>query len=101
MSREKPTSLEARLSVLRKQMEDGFPRRAAELRAAVDRLAGGEVGARAEIRRLAHKLRGTAGSYGHTALGEQAGDVEVLAAADGEPGALVAAALGLVASIGR
>lgn len=83
-------------------MEDGLPRRATELRAATDRLAGGDRAARDEIRRLAHKLRGTAGSHGYAALGEEAGRVEAAAAGpDADDAALVRAALGLVTSIAR
>lgn len=92
-------SLDARLFAARKQMQSGLPGRAADLRAAVDRFGSGDPAARDDIRRLAHKLRGTAGSHGMIALGEQAGVVEALATADGIDAELVASALALVVSI--
>ncbi|WP_169791384.1 response regulator [Sandaracinus amylolyticus] len=94
-------SLEERLAKLRARMEDGLPTRAAELRAAADRLASGDSRAREDIRRAAHRLRGTAGSHGHDALSTEAGEVELLASRDDDCARVVARTLALVASIRR
>ncbi|UJR82656.1 Hypothetical protein I5071_47210 [Sandaracinus amylolyticus] len=82
-------------------MEDGLPARAAELRAAADRLASGDSRACEDIRRAAHRLRGTAGSHGHDALSTEAGEVELLAAREDDAARIVARTLALVASIRR
>lgn len=80
--------LKAELAALHAQFTQKLPARLAELEAAV---------ARAEIdqehivdaRRLAHQLRGSAGSYGYPALGEAAGYVEdLLAEAQADPSAI-------------
>lgn len=82
-------------------MEEGLPARAASLRAALDRLATGDSSARDEVRRIAHRLRGTAGSHGHDALGSEAAEVESLAAGDADEATLVARGLALVTAIRR
>ncbi len=81
--------LERRLAGLRAKTEAGFGRRAAELRAAADRLGAGDPGARADIKRLAHKLRGIAGSAGHPTLTERAGRLESAITADASTLAVV------------
>jgi len=68
--------LEARLAALHARTREGFAQRAEGLREAADRLERGDDDARDEIRRLAHKLRGVAGSAGHEGLGERAGRLE-------------------------
>lgn len=72
----KLSELEARLAALHAKTEAGFADRAKALREAAERLDGGDEAASAEIKRLAHKLRGVAGSAGHEALGERAGRLE-------------------------
>ena len=72
-------SLEARLAAVQRRTQAGFAARARELRDAAEALAAGDAGARQIIRRLAHKLRGIAGSAGHGALGERAGRLELAA----------------------
>lgn len=72
-------SLEARLDAVHQRTEAGFAERARELRDAAEALEAGDESTRDIIRRLAHKLRGVAGSAGHEALGERAGRLEVAA----------------------
>jgi CheY-like chemotaxis protein/HPt (histidine-containing phosphotransfer) domain-containing protein len=72
-------ALEARLAALKDKMARGLPDRAAEIEHAATRLASGDVSARDDLRRLAHKLRGIAGSYGYPHLTELAGQLETLA----------------------
>jgi len=72
----KLADLEARLAALHAKTEAGFSERAATLRAAAERLDDGDEEARDEIARLAHKLRGVAGSAGHPGLTERAGRLE-------------------------
>lgn len=70
-------------------MEQGLPARAKELREAAARVAT-EAGARDEVRRIAHKLRGVAATHGYPALGAQATDLEG-AARDGAEASVLAA----------
>ena len=72
-------ALEARLAGLKEKMARGLPDRAAEIESAATRLARGDAAARDDVRRLAHKLRGIAGSYGFPHLSELAAVVETLA----------------------
>lgn len=72
----KLAELEARLAALHAKTEAGFGERAVALREAAAGLDGGDETARADIARLAHKLRGVAGSAGHPALTERAGRLE-------------------------
>ncbi len=72
-------ALEARLAALKEKMARGLPDRATEIESAATRLESGEAGARDDVRRLAHKLRGIAGSYGFPHLGELAATVETSA----------------------
>jgi len=74
--------LEKRLAALRAKTEAGFAGRAAELVAAAERLEAGDASARADVKRLAHKLRGIAGSAGHPKLTERAGRLETAISAD-------------------
>jgi len=69
-------SFEARINALKHKMEAGLSERAAELRGAAERLLSGDDEARREIKRLSHKLRGIAGTYGHMDLTELAANVE-------------------------
>lgn len=72
-------ALEARLAALKEKMARGLPDRAAEIESAATRLERGDEQARDDVRRLAHKLRGIAGSYGFPHLSELAATVEGLA----------------------
>ncbi len=72
-------ALEARLAALKLKMLSGLPARADELEAAVSRLDTAEPDARDELRRLGHKLRGVAGSYGLAELGALSGSLEAAA----------------------
>jgi CheY-like chemotaxis protein/HPt (histidine-containing phosphotransfer) domain-containing protein len=72
-------AFEARLAQLAEKMREGFPERARELRSAADALGDTEHAAREDIRRYAHKLRGTAGSHGFGALSDAAAKVEAIA----------------------
>ncbi|MCB9593684.1 MAG: response regulator [Sandaracinaceae bacterium] len=72
----KLSELEARLAALHAKTEAGFADRAAALCDAAARLDRGEEPARDEIKRLAHKLRGIAGSAGHQGLTDRAGRLE-------------------------
>lgn len=74
--------LERRMAVIQERIQAGFGERARELRGAAQRLEDGDEAARDEVRRLAHKLRGVAGSGGHTALGERAAKIEAAAKND-------------------
>ena len=68
--------LEARLVKVRARTLAGFPARARALREAAEALDAGDPHGRVEIERLAHKLRGIAGSVGHGGLGERASRLE-------------------------
>ena len=72
-------AFEARMAALHAKMVQGLPARGAELEDAAQRLAAGASGARDELRRLAHKLRGIAGSQGFGRCGELAGALEATA----------------------
>ncbi|HEY8430772.1 MAG TPA: response regulator [Sandaracinaceae bacterium] len=76
----KLAELEARLAAVRRETIESFEPRARALRAAAERLAG-DPGARNEIRRLAHRVRGVAGSAGHPELSELSARLEEAAAA--------------------
>ena len=78
----KLSDLEARLAALHAKTEAGFADRARALREAAARLDGGDETARDEIERLAHKLRGVAGSAGHDALTDRAARLETAIAND-------------------
>ena len=83
--------LDRRLAALRGKTEAGFADRARALTEAAQRLDSGDLAAADEIKRLAHRLRGIAGSAGHPALTERAARLETaitsgasgLAAAEG------------------
>lgn len=93
-------SLETRLAALRTQVEQGLPKRAEALRDAVARLAGGDHAARTDIRRHAHKLHGTAGSFGLEEMGARAAELEHAADdASIEDGAIADSALALARAI--
>jgi CheY-like chemotaxis protein len=89
-------SLDERLATLRAEMQAGLPRRAEELRTAAERLRGGDREARQDVRRVSHKLHGTAGSYGHEELGLRAAEVEQLEREGGSDLDVIAAAMSLV-----
>ena len=72
-------AFEARLALLAEKVRAGFPERARELRRAVAALPQDLPVTRDEIRRFAHKIRGTAGSHGFAELSEIAAKVERLA----------------------
>lgn len=71
----KLAELEARLAAVRRETVEGLAHRARALREAADRLEG-DRDARHEIRRLAHRVRGVAGSAGHPELSERAARLE-------------------------
>lgn len=67
-------------------------------RAVIDARRGG--GSPADARMLAHRLRGTAGSYGHRAIGEAAGRLEdLLVAGELAPGPLATQLLAVAALV--
>lgn len=76
MSEDRIAAFEARMAALKERMEAGLPARAEALVTAATRLEGDEPGARDEVRRIAHKLRGVAGTHGHAELSVLAGAVE-------------------------
>jgi CheY-like chemotaxis protein len=67
---------DARMAALKRKMEDGLVERARRLREMAGRVEAGDVAARKDLKREAHRLRGVAGSYGHDQLGERAGEIE-------------------------
>jgi len=67
---------EARLAALKHKMERGLVDRARLLRELADRVEAGEQSARKQLKTESHKLRGVAGSYGHQALTDLAGQLE-------------------------
>lgn len=81
--RSRLSQLDARLAAVRRSTVEGFASRARELREAAERLEGGDADAKEEIRRLAHRLRGVAGSAGHAELSERAARLEAAAAVAG------------------
>jgi len=70
--RSKLAELEQRLARLAASMRASLPDRAKEIREAVARLGEDEASGRAAIRRLAHRLRGSAASFGAAMLTEPA-----------------------------
>jgi CheY-like chemotaxis protein len=74
--RAKLAELETRLARLAANMRSTLPDRARELRDAARELATDESGARAAIGRLAHRLRGSAASFGVPSLTEPAAELE-------------------------
>ncbi|MCZ7686062.1 MAG: response regulator [Sandaracinaceae bacterium] len=86
--RSKLSRLEERLAEVRRTTVEGFADRARELREAAERLVAGEAEARGEIRRMAHRLRGVAGSAGHAELSERAGRLEAAAETASDPALL-------------
>lgn len=81
-------------------MEAGLPARAKELREAADRL-GSDPGAADAIRRLAHRLRGVAGTHGQAELGERAAALEAQARDATDLGALAEGTRTLADAIDR
>ncbi len=86
--RSKLSRLEERLAEVRRTTVEGFADRARDLREAAERLVAGEAEARGEIRRLAHRLRGVAGSAGHAELSERAARLEAAAETASDPALL-------------
>ncbi|MBL8717619.1 MAG: Hpt domain-containing protein [Myxococcales bacterium] len=76
-------SVEARLAKLREAYGVALPAKLAELRAALAAADSGEGIAAA--RALAHRLRGTAATYGFAAVSEAAGRIEDALDADPPP----------------
>jgi HPt (histidine-containing phosphotransfer) domain-containing protein len=73
-------SIDALLEGVRRQFADSLPDKAANIGALLAR------GAWDEARRAAHRLRGSAGTYGFTAIGATAGAIEeLLLGRQGEP----------------
>ena len=68
--------LEARLAGLKAKMVRGLPDRVRELEAAWALLREGHLAARDDLKRLAHKLRGIAGTYGFDDLTHLAATTE-------------------------
>lgn len=97
----KLSELEDRLAALGAATREGFADRAAELRAAADRLENGDDAARDEIRRLAHKLRGVAGSAGRPDLTDRAARLEDAAKSEASPLAIAEGARRLAAATER
>ena len=60
-----------------------MPSRGAEVSIAIERLRSASPGARQEVRGLAHRLRGTAGSYGFPQAGDAAAKIEDIISDDG------------------
>ncbi len=75
-------TLEERLAAVKRAIEQGLPERARALRAAADRLSEGHGSARADLRRLAHKLRGIMGTFGYERLSKLATELERNAASE-------------------
>jgi HPt (histidine-containing phosphotransfer) domain-containing protein len=80
-------SIDALLEGVRTQFAGSLPDKAANIGALLAR------GAWAEARRAAHKLRGSAGSYGFAEIGAVAGAIEDLLLEPGEPDAAARARL--------
>jgi len=76
---DKLAELEARLAKLADRVRSELPERATALREAAEALSADEATARADVQRLAHMIRGTAGSHGMTRLTEPAAQVETSA----------------------
>ena len=70
-----PAELAARIEELRSKYREVLPDRLAELRAAVQQ-ARAQPGSLPEALAVAHRLAGTAGSYGFHRFGEACGAVE-------------------------
>ena len=75
-----PSGVADQLEELRAQFGERLPQRLAELEAAIAE-ARADLSRAPDARGLAHKLRGTAGSYGFPLVGEAAGGIEDLLAA--------------------
>ncbi len=76
---EKLAELEARLAKLADQVRSELPTRARALREALARVPANETDERRAIQRLAHMVRGTAGSHGMPELTTPATEVETSA----------------------
>ncbi len=96
-AKQSESALEMKVRALAERTRRGLPKRAAALREAAAKLGAGEADAASELRRLAHRLHGTAGSYGMHALGQAAAELEALATEGGGP-ELQRAALELAAA---
>lgn len=89
---------------LRREYLEGARARLGELPALAAAAAEGDAAALADLRRLAHQLRGSGGFYGFHAITAAAAALEelVIAAQSGEPaaaGALAGAAASLAAAV--
>lgn len=72
----KLADLQRRLEGLHRKTEAGFAERAQKLCDAAAALEDGDAAARETIQRLAHQLRGVAGTAGHASLTDRAGRLE-------------------------
>jgi HPt (histidine-containing phosphotransfer) domain-containing protein len=75
VSRDRKPAIDPALRAMRKEYAAALPALVAALAALVEEAAA-RPEALPEARRAAHRLRGTAGSYGFAALGEAAGRIE-------------------------
>ncbi len=89
------------LRALREEQGPGLRARAAALADALTRLESASGPAFAEARAEAHRLRGTAGSYGLAAISASADAIEVAIDAAAETGALPAELPALAAALAR
>lgn len=99
MSRARPDDRDppdAELEALRREFVEGLPEQAAALDAALRLLQAAPAEAAQAIRRVAHRLRGSGGSYGFPELTEAGAAVELA-----EPGELAARGRELVSLVRR
>jgi HPt (histidine-containing phosphotransfer) domain-containing protein len=75
-----PSSIDALILAAQRQYADSLPAKVADLSAQVAACAWDEA------RRAAHKLRGSASTYGFAALGDAAGAIEETLRAEPSPG---------------
>lgn len=92
-------ALDARLASLRRRMVEGLPARADEFETASRNLEAGDAAARESIQRAAHKLRGTAASYGLTHLGALSAALEDAARSEAADVNIIQSARALAAAI--
>jgi len=91
LSPEEAAALERAIAPLRDAFREKLPGRLAEIDARLAAARGGDRAALAEANRLAHTLKGTAGSYGFDAVSRAAGEIEALTEPDAAPSASDAA----------
>ena len=93
LRRRPPVDPEDALAVLRERYAAALPGRACELAEKVDAALAGDEEASGAARQVAHRLRGSAGTYGFPAIGEVGAAIEEALVLGGEAGraALLAA----------